>query len=290
MASVNLKIEPAGKADVYRDVARIPEKHRIDKRGRPLKEGRVAEIKAVANGISLLLILRGNQESEDPVIWLDESTRKRLKVEVGQVEPFELKSVGIWGQWRWACSATEPAYRISAHLAMLSVFVGLVGFLLGILSICLSIYGPALGTLAGRLRGERLVSGARLGLQGEALFAAKVRCAEMGRQYFENQMKASRWAFNYVSYIYSPQLNTCLMISEYDSVVLHPITWHGQLIRDCLTGVTLLDNRMPILTAEWKAEHKAADEKFRSYNKALVELQTVIPEPDPRSGQQTNVP
>lgn len=72
------EIKEALKEDVYRDIARIPEAHRIDKKGRQITEGAICKIKHKIN--SIYSIIRGNLKDDKAVILLDGRSRNRLNV------------------------------------------------------------------------------------------------------------------------------------------------------------------------------------------------------------------
>jgi len=124
----------ADRQDVYRDIARIPEQFRQTLDGKTLPEGEVCKITTQGTRRTAFVILRGKEDSQDPVVWLDERTRNRLGLLPGDTVCLEMRTVGLYGQWKWAWSSSDPAYRVNARLALLSVVLGGVGVLLGIVS------------------------------------------------------------------------------------------------------------------------------------------------------------
>jgi hypothetical protein len=66
-------------------------------------------------------------------VKMDECLRNMLGVDPG--DQVELQKVGLVGEFWWAWNASDPAYRVAARMALLSVVLGMVGLLLGILSI-----------------------------------------------------------------------------------------------------------------------------------------------------------
>jgi hypothetical protein len=129
---MKLTVHEALKEDVYRDFARIPEIHRIDRSGKPIVEGEVRRI--TFGSKTALVIMRGWSDTREPGIRIDERTRNLLGVSVGQNIDVSFNSV-CFGVLRWALHATDIAYRIMAQLAILSVVLGLVGVLLGLLGL-----------------------------------------------------------------------------------------------------------------------------------------------------------
>ncbi len=132
------QVVAAREADVYRDFARIHESARKDGRGRPMLEGTIARVR-VHGGKRALVILRGDEEGKGlvpPRIRIDDATRQKLGLAKGITVSLELSKPRILGTWRWAWSATDPAYRVAARLAFISLVLGL---LVGILGLVLGI-------------------------------------------------------------------------------------------------------------------------------------------------------
>lgn len=130
---MKLTVRAAEREDIYRDIARIPEQHRRTRRGELLKEGAVCRLSLGTRHAYVLL--RGLPD-EDAVIRLDERTRNRLAIRPGQDAEFDLRSARVFDDFVWAWQASDPAYRINARLASLSVALGLLGLGLGILGAC----------------------------------------------------------------------------------------------------------------------------------------------------------
>jgi hypothetical protein len=134
---MKLQVQMAAREDVYRDLARIPEGHRRGRDGKTIIEGSVCKISA--GSASTFALLRGCQVTDQPVILLDERTRNQLGLACGQSTEFEIKPVGLWGQFLWAWSASDPAYRIGARMAVVSVVLGFIGLVLGVAGIFISV-------------------------------------------------------------------------------------------------------------------------------------------------------
>lgn len=131
---MRLDIAKADSTDVYKDLARIPEKYRIDHKGEPIPEGRICKV--TVSGESVLLSLRGQQSHPNASIYLDEKTRLRLGLETKDNEDFCFRQVSWFGQFLWVWRASDPAYRIAARVGLLSILIGVAGLLLSIKSIC----------------------------------------------------------------------------------------------------------------------------------------------------------
>ncbi len=136
VTGINLLVKKAAEADIYRDIARVPEPHRKGSNGQTIPEGSVCKLSTA--GKSAYVLLRGKGETEETAIWLDERTRNHLSITAGERSNFEFRHVGLWGQTCWAWNASDPSYRVVARLAVLSVALGVIGLALGVLSLFLS--------------------------------------------------------------------------------------------------------------------------------------------------------
>ena len=134
---MKLKVEKIDEEGVYKDLARVPEIHRVDHKGRAIAEGRICKVTAGEKNV--LLSLRGLQGYSSPTIQMDEKTRLALGLTSGSEAEFSFREVMWWGQFRWAWRATDPAYRIAARLGLLSLFLGLIGLALGTAGIVISL-------------------------------------------------------------------------------------------------------------------------------------------------------
>jgi len=68
-----LEVHQLSASEVYRDIVRVNEAHRTDKRMHRIKEGRICLVRA--NGRECFEILRGYPDSSDPEIRMDNYTR-----------------------------------------------------------------------------------------------------------------------------------------------------------------------------------------------------------------------
>ena len=130
---MKLKVAQIREADIYKDMARVPESFRFDYNSQPILEGTICEV--VVGSRTVLLSLRGQNEHANPVIHIDEKTRAALAVKEHDVTDFVFRKAGWYGQFQWAWSASDPGYRIATRLGILSLVLGLVGLALGIISI-----------------------------------------------------------------------------------------------------------------------------------------------------------
>jgi hypothetical protein len=133
---MKLKVGKASSEDVYRDIIRIPEPFRIDGNGRVVPEGDVCKLKW--NGRSCRGIVRASSLDSEPTILLDERLRAALSVQPGEHVDLDISTQNLFGQFLWAWSASDPAYRVAARLALLSVLLGILGLVLGAYSVYLA--------------------------------------------------------------------------------------------------------------------------------------------------------
>ena len=118
--------------DSWKDMARIPKNHRVDVRGKRIRRATICNV--TIGDKNKLLALRGCRD-RDARILLDSSTRLDLDVQVGESYEVELHRVGWLGYWRWAWDAADPAYRVPAQISLISLVLGVIGLLLGALSL-----------------------------------------------------------------------------------------------------------------------------------------------------------
>lgn len=128
-----LEVRQISQQDMYKDIIRINEVHRIDKEGKTIKEGQVCLVRA--NGKKCRAVLRGYLESDAPEIRMDDHTRTKLDLKLKTPYEFEFKPATLVGQWLWAWNATEMGYQVSSRLAILGFVMGVLGLLFGIASL-----------------------------------------------------------------------------------------------------------------------------------------------------------
>lgn len=131
----NLKVLTAPNDEVYKDLVRIPSRHRGG-----LLEGRVCKITVGKN--SVYRSLRGWGEETAPVIQMDMITRDRLGVRAGQTYQFIVKPSGLMGQFLWAWYASDPAPRYSARLGIVGLGLGVIGLIMSVVPL---LYSPGSG-------------------------------------------------------------------------------------------------------------------------------------------------
>jgi hypothetical protein len=129
-----MRVYPAWREDVFKDIARIPERDRDG-----IREGSVCSI--FVNGKKKKLIVRGLDEELNGGIMLDEITRKAMgNLQVGLSYDFSIKEDGIWGHIKWACTVSDSGARIAAWIGVISLALGLLGAVLGGVGLWISVY------------------------------------------------------------------------------------------------------------------------------------------------------
>ena len=120
-----LTVKQLYREEIYRDIIRIHDTHRTSKNGNQIKEGKICIVSV--DGAKCYAIMRGYQADPAADIHMDENTRAKLGVALSEKRFFQLKECGFWGQLVWAWTATEVAYQVATRLAVLGLFLGVVG-------------------------------------------------------------------------------------------------------------------------------------------------------------------
>ena len=129
-----LQVQQQLKGDVYRDVVRIPEKHRKDSLGRMVPEGTIVKLTVSGRRASKVVWLRGMGDTAEAWILMDDKTRNDLGVTTTQEHDFRIERANAYRRLRWALDSSDPALCIATRLAVISV-------VLGVLGLCFSLAG-----------------------------------------------------------------------------------------------------------------------------------------------------
>ncbi len=132
---MNLEVHQLFKDEVYLDIVRIPEEHRIDRYSRPIEEGRVCRLTCDAkNAEEVYVIARGLDRSEQ-WICLDEKIRNKLHVECGKTYHFEMSQADFCGQVWWALDASDVRFSFPARVSLISGALGILSVILGLVAL-----------------------------------------------------------------------------------------------------------------------------------------------------------
>jgi hypothetical protein len=114
----------------WKDAVRIREEFRKDTKGNDIERGTICWLGV--NGALRLVVVHGCK-TEEPIIHIDLNLRKDLGIRKGETYEFTLKKATWWGRWRWAMTASDPAYRIPAQISVISLALGVIALFLGII-------------------------------------------------------------------------------------------------------------------------------------------------------------
>ncbi len=135
-ASVKLMVQHLLEDEVYHDIARIPEEYRKDPQGQRISRGEVCQLRCKETGRKVFIVLYGGSKGTE--IRIDNRTRRNLEVKVDHDYEFELIPSGFWGEVRWALESGDVVHRFSSKVALVSLFLGLVGVALGVVALFVS--------------------------------------------------------------------------------------------------------------------------------------------------------
>ena len=119
-----LTVVEAESDDVFSDMARVHLDHR------PFaKAGKIVVIKC--GDKTAYVVARGSSGNVKGKISLDSATREKLGVKPNQKVELTIEETGFVGQFLWAWNATDAMPRVGARLGAISVLLGLLGLILG---------------------------------------------------------------------------------------------------------------------------------------------------------------
>jgi len=129
-----LEVHQLAQEEVYLDIVRIAEQYRLRADGSSIEEGSVCSLRC--SGREILVVARGSAVTERH-IFLDERSRNKLGVDLARTYEFEMTTLGFLGKLRWALQASDVRYSFPALVSVVSLSLGLLSVLLGILSLVL---------------------------------------------------------------------------------------------------------------------------------------------------------
>ena len=131
-----LQVHQQRKGDVYRDVVRIPERHRKNSLGRIVAEGTIVRL-SVSGGASKVVWLRGMEDTAEAWIRMDDKTRNDLGVATMQEHDFRIEPVNAcsYRKLLWALDSSDPALAIATRIAVTSVVLSAIGFFFSVLAL-----------------------------------------------------------------------------------------------------------------------------------------------------------
>ena len=125
---VTLEVSDAQLRDVMGDLVRVDFSHRPFARA-----GSVVGIRH--NGKRVFVVARGPAGVGKSGISMDQATRKELGLRPNDKAEFVFEKANFWGECVWAWKSTDAMPRIAARLGAISVGLGGIGLILGIISL-----------------------------------------------------------------------------------------------------------------------------------------------------------
>ncbi len=136
---MKLLVHHLAEDEVYQDIARVPRPYRIDPDGQEIERGIICRLLCKDTENKAFIILYGSRR-DGADIGIDNRTRRILGIEPDQSYEFELQRAGFWGRVGWALQSGDVTHRFSSWIALISLFLGFLGLVLGALSVYLSIH------------------------------------------------------------------------------------------------------------------------------------------------------
>jgi hypothetical protein len=125
---LKLKVHQVATSDVFQDMVRVYRSHRHG-----IRAGQLCRVKA--NGATILAVARESPNNETDGIWLDDAMRTRLGLREGTTADFEINGARWDQEFTWLWRASDPVNRTAGRLAVISFVLGLIGLLLGLISL-----------------------------------------------------------------------------------------------------------------------------------------------------------
>ncbi len=130
--NTGLEVQVLPIEDTWKDIVRIDNDSRKDKKGTHIHRGAICRISF--GDKSRWVIVHGLKHKK-AVIQMDLSTRIGLDVELGDRCNFKLERLSwlrsLWFPWK----VSDPIYRVPAQLSLISLFLGIIGLVLGFMPI-----------------------------------------------------------------------------------------------------------------------------------------------------------
>jgi len=130
---MKLTVEEARLDEIFSDTVRIPKAFR----------------QGIPNG-SVILLRHGSEkhyatvrglDDARQVILIDEFMRGKLGLKLSDsFDTSNMKKAGVWGHMHWYYTASNPAVRVPARIAVISMALGVISILLGVWSVWLTLW------------------------------------------------------------------------------------------------------------------------------------------------------
>ena len=130
---MKLTVHSASTDDFLQDVVRV---HSSNRQG--IRSGQLCRVSK--NGKHIYGIAR--HTGDRTRISLDSAQRRALDVRAGEEADFQFRQLTWFEEINWVWHATDPITRTAARLGILSFWLGIIGLVLGALSLYLALRGP----------------------------------------------------------------------------------------------------------------------------------------------------
>ncbi|MER8802249.1 hypothetical protein [Mesorhizobium sp. M0998] len=136
---MKLRVEEADWDDIFSDMVRIPGDYRRHPNGEKIENGNVVRIEH--DGKHVFAVGRGLPGRNDaPMIYMDEVTSRKLGIRRGsEIESANIREATRREQLRWYRHASNPAARVAAEVATLSLWLGALSVVLGLIGVGIAI-------------------------------------------------------------------------------------------------------------------------------------------------------
>ncbi|MGH6616680.1 hypothetical protein [Sphingomonas sp.] len=126
MPKLPIKALPAG--DSGRLLVRLNHAYRGD-----IGRYDIARIRNTANGESKMVLVLGHDDED--AVFMPYDIRVALGVEKGGELDFSIEKVGLLGKLVWYVNPPDPAVSIPAWIAIVGLGLGVVGLLIGVVTL-----------------------------------------------------------------------------------------------------------------------------------------------------------
>lgn len=129
---MKLEVQHLPAEDAWKDIIRVDNDSRNNPCGKHIPRGAICRI--TVNDKSRWVVMHGLKHKHG-VVQMDLSTRNALDLEPGTSYDFTLQRLSwfrsLWFPWK----ASDPIYRVPAQLSLISLALGIIGLVLGLVPV-----------------------------------------------------------------------------------------------------------------------------------------------------------
>jgi hypothetical protein len=131
---MKLMVRSVTSDDFFQDMVRVHPSHRRA----DVKAGSLCRVQLEGNSKYIIGIARNRGDKN--CIWLDSAQRRKLGVKAGEEADFrEIQPASWFQQLNWLWNATDPWARTAGRLGIISIWLGVLGVVLGFWSLYLAV-------------------------------------------------------------------------------------------------------------------------------------------------------